>query len=74
MLKTTVMAAVVAIAAGAAFITPSEAAPTYGKGPTVHRPLVHHVVYPRFRHRHGRYVYFYHGYWYAKPWWRHHTV
>ena len=26
---------------------------------------------PRYRHRHGHYVYSYHGYWYAKPWWRH---
>ena len=93
MLRNTLMAAVVAIATGAAFMTPSEAAaPAVGAAPASsaiqasskmvpaayvkkHKRIVHHAVYgPRFRHRHGRYVYFHRGYWYAKPWWRHRTV
>ncbi len=25
--------------------------------------------FPRYRYRHGRFHYFYHGWWYAFPWW-----
>jgi hypothetical protein len=39
-----------------------------------HRGHGHRWVYskrfgPRFRHRHGRYIYHYGGWWYPRPWW-----
>jgi len=90
MLKNTLVAALLAAAIGAGSMASAEAATASLGGPlpsvatenaivpaayVKHKRVYHRRTHgPRYRHRHGRYVNFYRGYWYARAWWRPHVV
>ena len=87
MLKNVLMTALVTTVVGVGFLASAEAqAAAGGSSPSIQGAAnispaasvkmktwvyVRKLHGPRFRHRHGHYVYSYRGYWYAKPWWRH---